>query len=680
MNFQRKIKHLSANILNALDNALFSAADWMKGIRFMRPIGLIGRIRHIGLLSPARLVSQFARAGANTLAFWYYLLRYFAGEAFLRLPFYPAKRLGRMLRKHNQPQARSFEPNFIKFFVSHNRAVALVLSVIFIAGGVLVYFTLTTEQTTEAAWYDNNWTYRKQIDVDPQKVIKTATESWGSTSTGTTWNSSTANYMYIIPLTSSRNGTVTNLQVRTSATASFWNPRFKGIITDSSYNILTNGISDIVTITGTNGEQWYTATFATPPSITSGATYYIGFVAEDGNMYFRSTYTTGYHHANSFATPTNPTSPTSNYILLSTYANISYTENMANFPMLVSLTDPDLKVTGSGGKVASSTAGDLLFVDWEGNKLDHEIESYTSTTGALQAWVKMPFMSSTSTRSAYLYFGNANATYQPTNSAVWDSNYKGVWHLPNGTTLTTNDSTSNGKNGTNNNGVTAGTGQIDGAASFNNASSQSISLPSSTFGSGSVTVELWTKFNNLTSYWPMFSAYTSDADSIEIFVDSAARLFGGNYTNRALSSTNLVTNRWYHIVLTAISGGVTQFYINGEASGTTGTMNFATYTVAPNIGRRASYYYNDVIDEVRVSSGIARSVPWIQTEYNNQSNPTTFYTVSGLQAVTQRDKSDNPVPAVKLRGGVKVRGGVKFRLLDVFLHLNADNPRRKYDQ
>jgi len=41
-------------------------------------------------------------------------------------------------------------------------------------------------------------------------------------------------------------------------------------------------------------------------------------------------------------------------------------------------------------------------------------------------------------------------------------------------------------------------------------------------------------------------------------------------------------------------------------------------------------YFNGAIDEVRVSN-IARSPDWISTEYANQSQPLTFYTISAPQ-------------------------------------------------
>jgi len=341
------------------------------------------------------------------------------------------------------------------------------------------------------------------------------------------------------------------------------------------------------------------------------------------------------------------------------HARVSTTTSLTDFPMLFSVTDADMKYTGSGGKIASSTGGDILFTSSDGTtKLAHEVEKYTSTTGETVIWVKIPTLSGVTDTVIYMYFGNSGATNQQDPTNVWDTNYKGVYHLKDGTTLNYNDSTSNAKNGSGGGGSanpTAATGKVDGAATFNNASYQYISLPSSTFGSGSVTVELWSKFTTLTGYWPMFSAYTSDSDSMEVFIDNTTRLFGGNYNNRALTGGTLVTGQWYHIVLTAVSGGVTQFYIDGEPSGTTGTTNFSTYTVASNIGRRGSYYYNNIIDEVRLSSGIARSPYWIRTTYNNQSSPNTFYAYGALESQSRVNSSGSATPTVKTRGGVKFR-------------------------
>ena len=109
---------------------------------------------------------------------------------------------------------------------------------------------------------------------------------------------------------------------------------------------------------------------------------------------------------------------------------------------------------------------DILFTDSSGNKFSHEIENYTATTGNLIAWVNVSTVSHTSDTTLLMYYGNAGVANQQNSSGTWNSNYKGVGHLPNGTSLTANDSTSNGNNGSATGGMTGGVGKIGGGAQY----------------------------------------------------------------------------------------------------------------------------------------------------------------------------------------------------------------------
>jgi methylaspartate ammonia-lyase len=59
--------------------------------------------------------------------------------------------------------------------------------------------------------------------------------------------------------------------------------------------------------------------------------------------------------------------------------------------------------------------------------------------------------------------------------------------------------------------------------------------------------------------------------------------------------------------------------------------NFANSTLYWMSRDNASLFGGGTLDEVRVSS-TARSAGWIATEYNNQSSPSTFYTVGAATA------------------------------------------------
>jgi len=136
------------------------------------------------------------------------------------------------------------------------------------------------------------------------------------------------------------------------------------------------------------------------------------------------------------------------------------TSDLTNFPVLISLTDSDLK------DKARSDAYDIYFTKSDGTtRLDHEIESYNSGTGELAAWVRFPNLSSTEDTIIYMYYGNPTATDQSNPTAVWDDNFTMVQHLNETGTGTRYDSTKYS-----NNGITSGydgdegtTGKINGA-------------------------------------------------------------------------------------------------------------------------------------------------------------------------------------------------------------------------
>ncbi len=122
------------------------------------------------------------------------------------------------------------------------------------------------------------------------------------------------------------------------------------------------------------------------------------------------------------------------------------TEDQSSFPVLISGTYSYLKTTANGGNTQSDYGYDIIFTsDIDGNTiLDHEIESYSSSTGALTAWVRIPTLSYTADTTIYMFYGNNTiSTSQERANSVWDGNFKFVSHMAgNGTDSVRNDSTS----------------------------------------------------------------------------------------------------------------------------------------------------------------------------------------------------------------------------------------------
>jgi len=327
------------------------------------------------------------------------------------------------------------------------------------------------------------------------------------------------------------------------------------------------------------------------------------------------------------------------------HTQVSGTTNLANFPVLISLaSDTDLAAH------AQSSGNDILFTDSTGsNKLNHEIEAYNSATGQLTAWVQVPSVSPSTDTVIYMYFGNPSASNQQSKTAVWDANYQGVWHLPNGSTLNASDSTQNGNNGTVNNAA-ASSGEIGGGASFNGGSSVDFGSASGLHILGPITAEAWI---NLAA-WPsngypsgilgMGYSYTSQWTGwmLEAGTDNA----GTHYLNWTSNNgaphgvatvvPSLALGTWHHLVGT-FDGGTWRMYLDGVMSGSSADaippVNSGDDIVAGGLGTNASgpiFMFKGLLDELRVSN-TARSSGWVATEYNNQSHPGSFVSLGSLQ-------------------------------------------------
>jgi hypothetical protein len=72
-------------------------------------------------------------------------------------------------------------------------------------------------------------------------------------------------------------------------------------------------------------------------------------------------------------------------------AIVTGTNNLTDFPLLYSVTDPDLRTIVNGGKVTNSSGYDIVFTDATClTTLKHEVEEYNPLTGKLVCWIKIP--------------------------------------------------------------------------------------------------------------------------------------------------------------------------------------------------------------------------------------------------------------------------------------------------
>jgi PKD repeat protein len=320
--------------------------------------------------------------------------------------------------------------------------------------------------------------------------------------------------------------------------------------------------------------------------------------------------------------------------------------DQAGFPVLISGTYSYLATTANGGNVRHANGYDIIFTSDFGcaNKLSHEVETYNATSGAVNYWVKVPTLSSTSDTVIYMCYGNSSITSDQSNkTAVWDSSYKGVWHLPNGTTLSAADSTANANHGAIS-GPIATTGRIDGgSSSVNGADHINAGSGSSLNITGNLTITAWIKMNSLgiNGRSPIVYRATQTTDGYNFLVggDSVSSKFIGfgpkSNGNIAIVQNVIDVGAWYHVVVVS-NGANPTFYVNGANVGTgtpivsnpsSGSLHIGNY---PSLVRG----FDGIIDEVRISN-TQRTAEWIATEYNNQSSPATFYTISAASVSNQ---------------------------------------------
>jgi hypothetical protein len=306
------------------------------------------------------------------------------------------------------------------------------------------------------------------------------------------------------------------------------------------------------------------------------------------------------------------------------------TADLENFPMLVSVTDSDL------ADKAQSDGGDIIFVDAEGKKLVHEIESFNDSTGALVAWVKIPLLDADADSYLYMYYGNANVEDQQKPTEVWDDDYVMVQHMNEEGTSTRFDSTRNNNDGTPQNydgDEATSSGKINGADDLEAGDSTNILIADneSLDQTAEFTISAWINMETLRSYNSIFSKSDGSATNYDFLIanDEVRLYFEPGYSYEDTTAANLSAGQTYYVTVTFNDAADSIiFYVNGSVSADNG--NAESNTPASDANERARIgawtsadHFDGITDEVRFSK-VARSADWIETSFNNQNAPATF--------------------------------------------------------
>lgn len=335
--------------------------------------------------------------------------------------------------------------------------------------------------------------------------------------------------------------------------------------------------------------------------------------------------------------------------------------DQTNFPVYVGGTYAgagniaDLRTVANGGKVQNANGYDIYFYSDSTltTRLAAERVVYNATTGVVEFHVKIPTLTTATDYVFYMAYGdssiatdpNSDATYGKT--STWNSNFKGVYHYADGTTLSVADSTATGNNGTNT-GITATTGKVDGGANASSTVTNRIDYGdfSAVESISTYTMSCWLKPAALTTAYAYLnfvkgSGATSGvghvtggpADATTSGILHIVRNGGNTYGYTGTGK--LAVGTWAYLTAVYDGGQATnatklKIYINGTQETLTfvGTIPTTTPSNSDNAGSFGSgiaQVFEGVIDESRISVN-AQTSDWINTEYNNLSSPSTFYT------------------------------------------------------
>lgn len=306
-------------------------------------------------------------------------------------------------------------------------------------------------------------------------------------------------------------------------------------------------------------------------------------------------------------------------------------------------------VTQSGGNAVEMPADLIITSDSAGTtNIPWEIESYDKTNGILWLWAKIASYT-TGTNTIYVFYGDLAVTTQQNTSsfapsAVWNSAFKGVWHLPDGTTLSKLDSTSNVNDLSNFGSPTpaAGTGQIDGALSLSGSTGYIGKTSPSNLPTGATarTVEAWTKVNSLAAGNTVVQFGNTGVTRQTFLLYTTGNTFQvGTWADDLVSPTTLSTGTWYHVAVTYDGSTTLKLYLNGALDTTYtlgGSLNTTLDVNGISLGAwpgASAHYMNGIIDEGRVSN-IERSANWLATGYANQNAPLSFNSIGSETSLT----------------------------------------------
>lgn len=299
-----------------------------------------------------------------------------------------------------------------------------------------------------------------------------------------------------------------------------------------------------------------------------------------------------------------------------------------DFPVLVSVTDANLRDEANGGNVKNSDGYDIIFTNSaENTQLKHEIEKYTNTSGLLVFWVKVPALSSVADTDIYIYYGKAGVGVDPSTTDTWDSDFEAVYHM-NEAAGNLVDSTANANSGTAVGTPTySQTGKIGDCITFSGDDYFTGVLPQADVPIDDGVFEFWCKNGITVGLDIMIGWVYAGNNRLFLGINTATSEWytgwGSTYTKWGTTDTN-----WHFHTYRAGAGHTLKGYID-SATPPGLDVNSNAFTrqddllIGTGVAIDATRAYVGDIEEVRIS-GSLRSENWMETTFETQNDPAGF--------------------------------------------------------
>lgn len=338
-----------------------------------------------------------------------------------------------------------------------------------------------------------------------------------------------------------------------------------------------------------------------------------------------------------------------NYCRTVTVDHTKVPSTQTDFPVLLSDTVTEWKTVANSGHIINTVAlnsvsvpADLIFTsDSAGSTLiKWEVEAYIPTTGAIVLWVKIASLSSSSDTVFYAFYGKTGTTtYQGDPTNTWETNFKGVYHLPTGSgSVGLVDSSTNAKNISLISGSAASViaGQIDGGGGVaNDFFSTGTSFGTFTFP---FSYSYWANNDNNTGGAIIgYTAGGNNGTRVSMNTNGAGLNLGytlGGVVGYDFTTLTVAVSTWYGAWVTESASGLSAIgYLCKAGVVTTQTIvTVSGISGTPNqlaIAARDAIPVNPVaakLDELRFRNSTT-TADWITTECNNQTTPAMFNTI-----------------------------------------------------